>query len=148
MYFLKKLYCEFFLGEIPNYFDLLDSQGRGGGSSFERPGACRDPNVVRAPVVKPQREHVTIPLVVKENVEAITLGTINALTQTLIHSMSPLVEGEPYVCRGHMCTSCGSLCTFGTHAGDAADDGLITDQFLNEAFGIDTQVNYNYNLLI
>ena len=94
MYFLKKLYCEFFLGEIPNYFDILDSQGRGGGSSFERPGAHRDPNVVGAPVVKPQHEHVTIPLVVKEHVEANTLGTINALTQTLIHSMSPLVEGS------------------------------------------------------
>ena len=53
MYFLKKLYCEFVLGEIPNYFDILESQGRGGGSSFERLGACRDPNVVRAPVVKP-----------------------------------------------------------------------------------------------
>ena len=30
MYFLKKLYCEFFLGQTPNYFDMLDSQGRGG----------------------------------------------------------------------------------------------------------------------
>ena len=56
--------------------------------------------------------------------------------------MSPLVEGEPSMCRGHMCTSCGSLCTFGTHAGDGADDGLVTDQFLNETFGIDTHVNY------
>ena len=80
MYFLKKLYCEFFLGEIPNYFDMLDSQGRGGGSSFERPGARRDPNVVRAPVVHPQHEHVIIPSIVKEHVEANTLGTINALT--------------------------------------------------------------------
>ena len=148
MYFLKKLYCEFFLGEIPKYFDILDSQGRGGGSSFEMPGAHHDPNVVRAPMVKPQGEHVTIPLVVKEHVEASTLGTINALTQTLINSTSPLVEGELSVCRGHMCTSCRSLCTFGTHAGDGADDGLVTDQFLNDTFGIDTQVNYNYNLLI
>ena len=39
-----------------------------------------DPNVVRAPVVKPQGEHVTILSVVKEHVEASTLGTINALT--------------------------------------------------------------------
>ena len=85
MHFLRKLYCEFFLGEIPNYFDILDSQGRGWGSSFERSGAHRDPNVVRAPVVKPQGEHVTIPSVVKEHVEASALGTINALTQTLIH---------------------------------------------------------------
>ena len=53
MYFLRKLYCEFVLGEIPNYFDILESQGRGGGSSFERPGAHHDPNVVRAPVLKP-----------------------------------------------------------------------------------------------
>ncbi len=83
-----------------------------------------------------------IPLVVKEHVEANTLGTINALTQTLIHSMSPLVEEEPSIHRGHMCTSCKSLCTFGTHVGDGADDGLVTDQFLNETFGIDTQVNY------
>ena len=127
MYFLKKLYCEFVLGEIPNYFYIFDSQRRGGGSSFERPEARRDPNVVRAPVVKPQREHVTIPLVVKEHVEASALGTINDLTQTLIHSMSPLVEGEPSVRCSHMCTSCGSLCTFGTHAIDGADDGLIID---------------------
>ena len=47
MYFLKKLYYEFFLVEILNYFDMLDSQGRGGGSSFERLGKCCDPNVVR-----------------------------------------------------------------------------------------------------
>ena len=52
-YFLKKLYCEFVLGEIPDYFDILPSQGRGGGSSFERPGARCNPNVVRAPMVKP-----------------------------------------------------------------------------------------------
>ena len=89
-------------------------------------------------MVKPQCEHVTIPSVVKENVEANTLGTINALTQTLIHSMSPLVEGEPSMHHGHMCTSCGSLCTFGTHARDGVDHGLVTDQFLNETLGIDT----------
>ena len=53
MYFLKKLYCEFVLGEIPNYFDMLNPQGRGGGSSFEKPRACCDPNVVRAPMVHP-----------------------------------------------------------------------------------------------
>ena len=53
MHFLKKLYCEFVLGEIPNYFDILESQGRGGGSSFERSRVCCDPNVVRVPVVKP-----------------------------------------------------------------------------------------------
>ena len=114
IYFLKKLYCEFVLEEIPNYFDLLDSQGRGGGSSFERLGERHDPNVVRALVVKPQGEHVIIPLVVKEHVETSTLGTINALTQTLIHYTSPLVEEEPFVHCGHMCTSCGSLCTFGS----------------------------------
>ena len=59
---------------------MLDSQGRGGGSSFERPRAHRDPNVVRAPMVHPQHEHVIIPSVVKEHVEVNTLGTINALT--------------------------------------------------------------------
>ena len=80
---------------------------------------------------------MTIPSVVKEHVEASALGTINALMQTLIHSTSPLVEGEPYVHCGHMCTSCGSLCTFGTHAGDGVDDGLVTDQFLNDTFGIE-----------
>ena len=53
MYFLKKLYCEFFLGEIPNYFDILESQGIVGGSLFERSGSRHDPNVVRVPIVKP-----------------------------------------------------------------------------------------------
>ena len=53
MYYVKKLYCEFVLGEIPNYFDILESQGRGGGSSFEMPRVCHDTNVVRAPMVKP-----------------------------------------------------------------------------------------------
>ena len=74
------MYCEFVLTEVPNYFDILESQGRGGGSSFERPGARHDPNVVRAPVVKPQGEHVIIPSIVKEHVETSNLGTINALT--------------------------------------------------------------------
>ena len=49
---------------------------------------------------------------------------------------------------GRMCRSCGSLCTFSAYAGDGADDGFITDYLLNETFFIDTQVNYNYNLLI
>ena len=91
---------------------------------------------------------MTIPSIVKESVEAITLGTINALTQTLIHCTSPLLEEKHSVCHNHMCTSCGSLCTFGNHAGDGADDGLVTDQFLSETFDIDTQVNYNYNKII
>ena len=47
---------------------------------MKRPGARRDPNVVRAPVVKPQGGHVTIPSVVKEHVEASALGNINSLT--------------------------------------------------------------------
>ena len=80
MYFLRKLYCDFVLGEIPNYFDILESQGRVGGSSFERSGAHHDPNVVRTPVVKSQGKQVTIPSIVKEHVEASTLGTINSLT--------------------------------------------------------------------
>ena len=102
MYFLKKLYCEFVLGEIPNYFDMLDSQGRGGGSSFERPGAHHDPNINRVPIIKPQGDHVIIPLVVKEHLETSTLGTINALTHTLIHCVSPLVEEEPFAHCGYM----------------------------------------------
>ena len=88
-----------------------------------------------------------IPSVVKEHVEDNTLGTINALTQTLINCMSPLVEEEPSAHRSHMRTSCG-LCTFSSHTGDSVDDGLVTDQFLNETFGIETKVNYNYNKLI
>ena len=46
-------------------------------------------------MVKPEGEHVTIPSVVKEHVEANTLVTINDLTRTLIHCTSPLVEEEP-----------------------------------------------------
>ena len=88
------------------------------------------------------------PSVVKEHVETSTLGTINSLTQTLIYYDSPLVEEEPSLCHSHMCTLCGSLCIFGTHAGNGADDGLITNQFLNDTFDIETKVNYNYNLLI
>ena len=91
---------------------------------------------------------MTIPSVVKEHVEASTLGTINSLMQTLIHCMSPLVKEESYVRHDHMCTSCGSLCTFGSHVGDNMDDGLVTDEFLSDTFGIDRQVNYNYNKLI
>lgn len=73
----------------------------------------------------------------KEHVETNTLGTINALTQTLIHYMSPLVEEEPSGHRSHMCTSCGSLCTFGSHARDNMDDGLVTNQFPSLRFGIE-----------
>ena len=101
MYFLKKFYCKFVLGEIPNYFDILESQGRGGGSSFERSEACHDPNVVRAHVLKPQGEYVIIPSVVKEHVETNALWIINTLTQTLIHCMSPLVEEEPSMHHGY-----------------------------------------------
>ena len=48
--------------------------------SFERLGANHDPIIIRAPIVKPQGEHVIIPSVVKEHVETGALGTINALT--------------------------------------------------------------------
>ena len=136
MYFLKKLYCEFVFGEILNYFDILESQGRGGGSSFERQEAHRDPNVVKAPIFKPQGEHVIISSVVKEHVETSTLETINALTQSLIHCTNPLVEEEPSLSHGHMCTSCGSLYMFATHVRDTMDDGLVTDEFLGDTFGI------------
>ena len=67
-------------------------------------GARHDHNVVRAPVVKPQGKHVTVPSVVKEHVEAKALGTINSLTHTLFHCMIPLVEGDPSMHHGHMCT--------------------------------------------
>ena len=81
---------------------------------------------------------MSIPSVVKEHVETNTLGTINSLMKTLIHCTSSLVEEEPFVCCGHMCTSCGSLCTFDSNARDRMDDGLVTDEFLSDTFGIDT----------
>ena len=56
----------------------------------------------------------------------------------LIHCTSSLVEEEPFVHHVHMYTSCGSLCTFGNHVGDNMDDGLVTDEFLSDTFGIDT----------
>ena len=31
---------------------------------------------------------------------------------------------------------------------NSMDDGLVTDEFPSDTFGIDTQVNYNYNKLI
>jgi len=30
-YFLRKLYCDFVKNKVPNYFDMRDFQGRGGG---------------------------------------------------------------------------------------------------------------------
>ena len=109
------------------------------GSQFERQGAHHDPNEVRVPIVKTHGEHVIIKQ--KEHVEKNTLGTINALTQTLIHCASPLVEEESFLCRGHICTSCGFLCTFSSHVGDNMDDGIFIDEFLSDTFGSDTQVN-------
>jgi hypothetical protein len=142
IYFLRKLYCEFVLKEVPNYFDFLESQGRGGGSSFDRPMAHRDPNAPRFPSGKPQVDHVSIPSNVKEHVEVDTLGTISALTQTLIQCVTPLVEGDHgQSVRGHFCHSCGSVCTFGTTKREEEDDGLMLNDFLNITFGIDTQVN-------
>ena len=65
-----------------------------------------------------------------------------------MHCASPLVEKEPSLRHSHMCTSCGSLCTFGSRVGDTIDDGLVIDEFLSDTFGIDTHVNYNYNKII
>ena len=39
---------------------------------------------------------------------------------------------------GHLCTSCGSLCAFGSNVGDNMDDGLVTDEFLSDTFGIES----------
>ena len=41
LYFLRNLYCEFILGEKPNYFDINQFQGRGRGSMQDRPWDCR-----------------------------------------------------------------------------------------------------------
>lgn len=38
LYFLRKLY-KFILNEIPNYFDMRELQGRGGGFAQDRLGA-------------------------------------------------------------------------------------------------------------
>jgi hypothetical protein len=38
-YFLRKIYCEFILNKILNYFDIREFQGRGGGLTQDRLGA-------------------------------------------------------------------------------------------------------------
>lgn len=91
-YFLRKLYCEFFLNEIPNYFDYLNFLGRGGGSSNDRAGAQHDPNLASRSLGRPMVEHVTIPSIVKDSVEVDTLESISSLTQTLIQYVEPLVH--------------------------------------------------------
>lgn len=42
-YFLRKLYYEFILKKIPNYFDMRDFQVRGGELAQDRPSAQQDP---------------------------------------------------------------------------------------------------------
>ena len=73
-YFLRKLYSEFILKKIPNYFDMRDFQGRCGGSAQDRPGAQPDPmRQGRQALARPPHEHVVMPSVMKESVDVETL---------------------------------------------------------------------------
>ena len=127
-YFLRKLYCEFVLNEIPNYFDFLDFQGRGGGSSHDREGAQRDPNLPPRPLAKPMVEHVIIPSIVKESIKVKTLDSISSLTHTLIQYARPLVEGDAsddvdssrHRVPTYFCRSCGSLYTYDPNSSENA----------------------------
>ena len=107
-----KFYCEFILGEIPNYSDMCASKGRDGESSFQRLGALHDLNAPRAPVSIKQTEHIVVHSIVKEHVEAHTLGTISAMTWSFIWVIFPFLVDELHHYRGHMCMSCGALYTF------------------------------------
>lgn len=59
-YFLRKLYCEFVLNEISNYFEYLDFQGRGEGASHDRVGAQHVPNLPPRLLARPMVDHVII----------------------------------------------------------------------------------------
>ena len=81
LYFLKKLYCEFMLNEVPNYFEFSNFYGRGGGSAQSRPGACigqpRIPHAPKTPLPS------VIPPIVKEVVDIDTTHALRDLTDTL-----------------------------------------------------------------
>jgi len=164
-YFLRKLYSEFVLNKVPNYFDMRDFQGRGGGSAQDRPGARLDPQrVVRRVISRPAHEHVSIPSIVKESVEVDTLRSISALTQSIIEHADPATQsglGDSARSRvpPHTCQACGSACGYdpmdsqdaGAQATSAAEQMVMTDTLLSETFGLDTQVNISkfieFNLL-
>jgi len=115
---LRKLYCEFVLNKVPNYFDMRDFQGRGGGSAQDRPRARVDPQrAVRRVLNRPAHEHVSIPSIVKESVEVDTLQSISALTQSIIEHASLVAQrglGDSARSRvpPHACQTCRSACGY------------------------------------
>lgn len=62
-------------------------------------------------------EHVTVPSIVKDNVEVDMLESIGSLTQTILQCVRPLVEPSvEETCRPrappHHCGACGVVCTY------------------------------------
>ncbi|XP_059072639.1 uncharacterized protein LOC131873639 [Cryptomeria japonica] len=95
LYFLRKLYCEFILGEKPNYFDIRQFQDRGRGSVQDRPGAHRvvEPQHRRRTTPKPM-VHVTVHISLKESMELQTLQAATSFTDVIVQHGTQLVGAE------------------------------------------------------
>ena len=137
LYFLKKLYCEFVLNEVPNYFDFSDFFGRGGGSAQSRPGArVGQPRIPHAP--KPPLPSV-IPPTVKEVVEIDTLHALRELTDTLTQHSTQIASGDvgggASSSAPHHCGSCGAVCTAGETSFAGSQDFFSIDEMLGNVFG-------------
>lgn len=86
LYFLIKLYYEFILHQIPNYFDMRDFDDRGGGSAKNRLGTRQVGNHEhrRNNRTKACLNHVMVPVAIRESMEVKTLHAIASLTDTII----------------------------------------------------------------
>lgn len=118
-------------------------------------GAQHTQNQESRPLARPNFDHITIHSIVKEGVEMETLESISSLNQTLIQHSRPLAQGEVSEsfrprCPPHLCQKYGSLCVYGYEDASIEDLIVMTNDFLNETYGINSQVNFNkfkFNLL-
>ncbi|XP_057831811.2 uncharacterized protein LOC131042511 isoform X2 [Cryptomeria japonica] len=124
LYFLRKVYYEFVLNVLPNYFDMREFHGRGGDSTQDRPGArSRVAQESRHPLAPKPKVHLTVPVDLKESIELQTLQAATTLTNVIIQHGTqlahPLVpDDESLVVAGgasepiqHLCATCSGICT-------------------------------------
>ena len=121
MYFLRNLWAEFELGLKPNYFDMKAFQGVGRGMPQDRPGAKlsdRTRNLRRAQPLVPLPAPV-VPVPHHHRAVSSAITHLSALSGNLVQQWTQATHAPPL---GHVCTSCGDICTGPQSDPDAAHD--------------------------
>lgn len=133
LYFLRKVYCEFVLNVRPDYFDMREFHGRGGGFAQDRlVGYRRVASESRLLLAPKPKVHRSVPIELKESMDLQTLMAATIFIGAIIQHGTLLahhivLNDEPLVVPGgdrepiqDFCVSCSGICS-------GIDDAAGTD---------------------